>query len=262
MIELKNVSVCVHKGKEHEKTILKNIYLTLEKGEFVTVIGSNGAGKSTLLNTLSGEYLPTHGQVLFNKHDVSGLDASKRAPWVARVFQDPLTGTCSDLSIAENMSLGKNRGKPSTLAQALTSEDRAQFQALLKTLNLDLDNRLDAPIGTLSGGQRQAISLLMATLAPLDILLLDEHTSALDPKTAAFVMHLSEKIIKENNLCALMVTHSLQQALMSGTRTIMLHAGEIIYDVRGEERRHLSIHDLLQQFERHKVDEDGLLLQR
>lgn len=261
MIILKNVKVTYNAGSMTEKKALRGVDLKISEGEFITVIGSNGAGKSTILNTLAGEALPTSGSIKIGNVDLTNTPAHKRAGMVARVFQDPLAGTCADLTIAENLALAERRGFSRGLNLALSRSKRDEYKALLSRLKLGLDNRLDSLMGSLSGGQRQAISLLMATLSPLKILLLDEHTSALDPKTAAFVMQLTETIIAEKNLTALMVTHSLHQALQSGTRTIMLHEGKIMYDVSGEERKKLTPQDLLARFGS-SVDDDRLLLRQ
>lgn len=259
MITLKNVRVTFGSGTVLEKKALRGINLSIEEGEFITVIGSNGAGKSTLLNAISGETLPSSGHIHIGNQDVTTWPASKRAKMVARVFQDPLAGTCGDLTIAENLSLAESRGLCRGIGRALNRSRRGHYREILSRLNLGLENRLDTLVGTLSGGQRQAVSLLMASQSPLQILLLDEHTSALDPKTAAFVMKLTEQVVAEKKLTALMVTHSLQQALQVGTRTVMLHEGKVIFDVSGKQRAALSVHDLLEQFGS-SVDDDRLLL--
>lgn len=260
MIILKNVKVTYGAGTMIEKKALRGVDLKIGAGEFITVIGSNGAGKSTILNAIAGEVLPTSGSIKIGDVDLTKAPSYDRAGMVARVFQDPLAGTCADLTIAENLALAERRGFSRGLNLALSRAKRDEYKHILSRLKLGLDDRIDALMGSLSGGQRQAISLLMATLSPLKILLLDEHTSALDPKTAAFVMNLTETIVAEKNLTALMVTHSLHQALQSGTRTIMLHEGKIIYDVAGEERQKLTPKDLLARFGS-SVDDDRLLLQ-
>jgi putative tryptophan/tyrosine transport system ATP-binding protein len=261
MISLNNLQVTFSKGTIMEKQALRGIDLQINEGEFVTVIGSNGAGKSTLLNAISGETLPTAGTLMIDEDDVTNLPSYARAHLVARVFQDPLAGTCGDLTIAENMALAERRGKKRGLAKALRRSNQQKFQETLSRLNLGLEDRLNTSMGMLSGGQRQAVSLLMATLSPLKILLLDEHTSALDPKTAAYVMDLTQKMIIEKKLTALMVTHSLHQALHYGTRTIMLHEGRLIYDVAGKERSKLTPQDLMKQFGT-SMDDDRLLLDK
>lgn len=260
MITLSDIHVVFSPDTIRERKALTGLSLSISEGEFLTVIGSNGAGKSTLLNTIAGEILPTSGTIMIDDDNVSQKPSFARANAVARVFQDPLAGTCGDLTVAENMALAQARGHKRGFKKALSRARRESFRDLVAGLKLGLENRLDTPMAALSGGQRQAISLLMATLSPLKILLLDEHTSALDPKTADFVMDLSKRIIAEHKLTALMVTHSLQQALDVGTRTVMLHEGHVIFDVSGEKRATLTVADLLAQFGKN-VDDDRLLLQ-
>lgn len=259
MIFLKNISVHFGKGGPAFRVALNNLSLKIEESEFITVIGSNGAGKSTLLNTIAGEFSPASGQIWIDDEDVTAATTNKRAEHVARVFQDPVAGTCAHLTIAENLALAKARGHLRSLKGAINTNSCHEFKSLLKPLNLNLEDRLDTQMAMLSGGQRQAISLLMATLSPLKILLLDEHTAALDPKTSKFVMDLTQKIVKEKGLTALMVTHSLASALQYGTRTIMLHEGKLIYDVSGEDRKKLTPQDLMNQFGS-TIDNDRLLL--
>lgn len=249
MIHLDTITVTFGKGTILETKALDAINLKIEDGEFVTVIGSNGAGKSTLLNTLSGEVQVDQGAVTIDQKDVSHLETQERSHLVARVFQDPMMGTCATLSIEENMALAAKRGYGRGLGPSITHELRDLFKRELSCLNLGLESRLEEPIGRLSGGQRQAISLVMAVMNPTKILLLDEHTAALDPKTAAFVMGLTNDIIKNRGLTTLMVTHSMQQALAFGTRTIMMHQGKIIFDCKGNERKKYSIGDLLNLFD-------------
>lgn len=264
MISLDNIHVTFGEGTPLETRAVRGISLDIQEGEFVTVIGSNGSGKSTLLNTLSGETLPTSGKVVVGDQDVTNWSTSQRAKLIARVFQDPLAGSCENLSIEENMALAWYRGRPRGFASALNNENRETFKKQLSRLGLDLENRLKDKMGLLSGGQRQAISLLMSALQPATILLLDEHTAALDPKTAAFVIDLTCQIIDENKLTSLMVTHSMQQALEVGTRTIMLHEGKIVFDVKGEERKGLTVVDLLDLFKQNQqgeeLSDDSLLL--
>ncbi len=259
MISLKKISIHFGEGTAAFRIALKNLSLNIEEGEFVTVIGSNGAGKSTLLNTIAGEFTPSSGQIFIDEEDVTKESTNLRAKHVARVFQDPVAGTCAHLTIAENLALALCRGKNRSLKSAVNRSSRDYFQSVLQPLNLNLENRLDTQMAMLSGGQRQAVSLLMATLSPLKILLLDEHTAALDPKTSRFVMDITEKIIKNKKLTALMVTHSLSSALKYGTRTIMLHEGKLIKDISGEERALLTPQDLMQQFGS-SLDSDRLLL--
>lgn len=265
MMRLEDIRVVFNEHTPLENIAIQKINLTIREGEFVTVIGSNGAGKSTLLNVISGDTSITSGKISINNEDVTNQSVSDRARMVARVFQDPMTGTCESLTIEENMALAYGRGQKSGLGlgAAINDERRKIFKEHLATLNLGLENRLGDSMGLLSGGQRQAISLLMSSLQPSKILLLDEHTAALDPKTANFVLQLTEQIVTQNKLTTMMVTHSMQQALTYGTRTIMLHQGEIMLDVSGDVRKNLSISDLLELFEHKrgaKVSDDALLL--
>ena len=260
MITLQNVCVTFSPTPLTQKRALHQIDLTIEEGDYITVIGTNGAGKSTLLNVIAGEIIPQNGQILVDQEDVTDLPSYRRSQSVARVFQDPLAGTCGDLTIFENLALAFFRGKRRSLRPALHHSIRDFFQSQLARLKLGLENRLETPMALLSGGQRQAVSLLMATLSPLKILLLDEHTSALDPKTAAFIMDLTQTIVSDQHLTTLQVTHSLNQALTYGNRTIMLHEGRIILDIKSPERDRLTIHDLLEKFGS-AVDDDRILLQ-
>jgi putative ABC transport system ATP-binding protein len=259
MIHLQKINVHFGKGTAAFRVAIDNLDLRIQEGEFLTVIGSNGAGKSTLLNTIAGEVIPDSGQIHIDDEVVTQQTTNLRAQHVARVFQDPVAGTCANLTIAENLALALRRGKNRSLNQAVGPESRSLFKELLKPLNLSLENRLDNLMAMLSGGQRQAVSLLMATSSPLKILLLDEHTAALDPKTSKFVMELTNRIVKEKGLTTLMVTHSLSQALQYGSRTIMLHEGRLICDVAGNERAKLTPQDLMRQFG-DTVDNDRLLL--
>ena len=248
MIHLEALSIIFEKGTVLEKRVLQKIDLIIPSGQFVTVIGSNGAGKSTLLKAIAGECLPDSGRIILGSSDVSRVKDVKRSKSVARVFQDPLMGTCGDLTVCENLALAYRRGKSHGLASASPKNLRDLFQRHLEKLNLGLENRLNSSMALLSGGQRQAISLLMATLSSSEVLLLDEHTAALDPKTAHIIMDMTQNLIQEQKITTLMVTHSLHQALSYGTRTLMLHEGRIIYDVSGSERSHLTIDDLLKKF--------------
>lgn len=263
MLKASNLKITFHPGTPIENRALRGLNLTIPTGEFVTVIGSNGAGKSTFLNALSGDLMLDSGSISIDEQDVTRLTAWQRSHLVARVFQDPLAGTCEALTIEENMALAWRRGANRRLGFAVNSELRDLFRDKLRLLNLGLENRLADSIGLLSGGQRQAVSLLMASLQPSRILLLDEHTAALDPKTAAFVLELTAKIVKENKLTAMMVTHSMRQALDYGSRTVMLHEGQVILDVSGPERQGMDVPDLLQMFERTRgeaLSDDALLL--
>lgn len=263
MIQLENIQVTFNPGTPLETQALKGINLTIPTGQFVTVIGSNGAGKSTLLNTISGDILPNQGRILINEKVVTHWATHRRAQLVARVFQNPLMGSCANLTVEENLALAGRRGKSHRLWPALKRPLRTEFQQRLASLGLGLEKRLQDRMGLLSGGQRQAISLLMATLAPNQILLLDEHTAALDPKTANQILQLTQKIVTDRQLTTLMVTHSMRQALEFGDRTLMLHEGRIILDISGPERNHLTVQDLLNLFEElqgESLTDDALLL--
>lgn len=250
MIRLDNLTVVFNAGTTLEKKVLKNLSLNIEENEFVTVIGGNGAGKSTLLGALTGDVRVTKGRILFDGEDVTGYSPTKRSHLVARVFQDPLKGTCGNLTVEENLALALKRGQNRSLSKAITKDLREQMAHHLSRLHLGVEKRLRDPIGSLSGGQRQAISLIMAVLSPSKILLLDEHTAALDPRTAAFIIQLTKEIVESKKLTTLMVTHSMHQALDVGTRTIMLDEGEVVFDVAGKDRSTLTPHDLLGEFEK------------
>lgn len=263
MISVKDIKVVFGRGTPLQKQALNGVSLTIEEGSFVTVIGSNGAGKSTLLGVLAGDVLPSEGSVLIGKTDVTRKSTSARAGLVARVFQDPLTGSCGALSIEENLALAARRGEKRGLASALGGNRRDYFRERIAELNLGLENRLKDRMDLLSGGQRQAVSLVMATLAGSEVLLLDEHTAALDPGMAEFVMNLTQKIVSERKLTTMMVTHSMRQALDYGHRTIMLHGGEIVLDVAGDNRKNLQVEDLIAMFRKMRgqtLDDDALLI--
>jgi putative ABC transport system ATP-binding protein len=263
MLRAQRLEVTFHPGTPIENRVLRGLDLEIPTGQFVTVIGSNGAGKSTFLNAVSGDVIVDRGTLHIDGRDVTRLPAAQRAGLVARVFQDPMAGTCESLTIEENMALAWRRGEPRGFRFCVNRSLRERFREQLATLRLGLENRLSDRIGLLSGGQRQAVSLLMASLRPSRILLLDEHTAALDPKTAAFVLDLTARIVEGAQLTAMMVTHSMRQALDFGSRTVMLHEGRAILDVSGPERRHMRVEDLLHLFERtrgERCDDDKLLL--
>ena len=236
MITVNDLKITFNAGTPLENQALKGIHLTIPESQFVTVIGSNGAGKSTFLNALAGECLSPKCSIALDGEDIGTWPVEKRAPHIARVFQDPLMGTCEDLTIEENLSLAQARVKTRGLGVAAKRQYRNRFRSKLKLLQLGLEDRLNDKIGLLSGGQRQAVSLLMASLQPMKLLLLDEHTAALDPKTGSFILKLTEEIVNESKLTALMVTHSMNQALAVGSRTIMLHQGKIALDVEASRR--------------------------
>ncbi len=263
MIEIRAVTVRFGAGTPDERCALDAVNLSIPAGQFVTVIGSNGAGKSTLLNTLSGDVRPYRGQVLIDGTDVTDWPGHRRAPLVARVFQDPLAGTCDALTIEENLALAAGRGRARGLRPASNAALRARCREGLARLGLGLENRLGDRIGLLSGGQRQVASLVMSAMQPMKVLLLDEHTAALDPRTAAFVLRLTDEIVGRDRLTTLMVTHSMRQALDHGDRTVMMHEGKVALDVAGPERAALDVPDLLALFERVRgetISDDALLL--
>ncbi|WP_068638339.1 ABC transporter ATP-binding protein [Thauera butanivorans] len=263
MLKAQDLHLTFNPGTPIETQALRGMSLVIPSGQFVTVIGSNGAGKSTFLNAVSGEQKVDSGSI-----EIDGIDMTRQPVWararhVARVFQDPLAGTCEDLTIEENMALAKMRGRRRGLSFAVKPALREEFRAQLATLGLGLENRLSDRIGLLSGGQRQAVSLLMAALQPSRLLLLDEHTAALDPRTAAFVLELTVRIVAEHKLTTMMVTHSMRQALDVGQRTVMLHQGRVVLDVSGKEREGMDVHHLLEMFEKVRgevLDDDKLLL--
>lgn len=248
MLELKEIYKTFNPNTPSEKKALNGVNLTLEPGDFVTIIGGNGAGKSTMLNAISGVWPIDRGQILIDGVDVTKLPEHKRAIYLGRVFQDPMNGTAADMEIEENLALAYRRGQTRGLRWGITAKERGEYKELLKTLDLGLETRLRAKVGLLSGGQRQALTLLMATLKKPKVLLLDEHTAALDPKTAAKVLELSDRIIAEDGLTALMVTHNMKDAIVHGNRLIMMSEGRIILDIKGEEKKKLTVEDLLQKF--------------
>lgn len=247
MIELINVKKSFGDGTDR-KTVLNGVNLKLEKGDFVTVIGGNGAGKSTLLNAIGGSIFVDEGKIIIGGKDITRTPEHKRAAFLGRVFQDPLNGTAADMQIIENLALAKRRRKRKTLRWCIGKNETEEYKALLKEFDLGLEERLTQKVGTLSGGQRQAITLLMASLSSSELLLLDEHTAALDPKTAEKVLRLTNEIIARENLTALMITHNMTDALKCGNRLIMMDGGRVVYDVRGEEKLKLTVNDLIEKF--------------
>ncbi|MDD6565128.1 MAG: ABC transporter ATP-binding protein [Clostridiales bacterium] len=248
MLKITNISKTFNTGTVNEKRALTNLSLTLNEGDFVTIIGGNGAGKSTLMNSICGVFYVDSGSIVIDNVDVTRLPEHKRAKYLGRVFQDPMMGTAADMQIMENMSLAYRRGKSHGLSWALTSKEKKIYKETLSQLGLGLENRMGSKVGLLSGGQRQALTLLMAVAQKPKLLLLDEHTAALDPKTAEKVLELSDKFIKENNLTAMMITHNMKDAIAHGNRLIMMHEGRIIYDVSGDEKKNLTVEDLLKKF--------------
>lgn len=263
MLKASDIHVTFNPGTPIETRALQGLSLEIPTGQFITVIGTNGAGKSTFLNAVSGDLRVDRGSILIDNSEVTGMPAWRRAGMVARVFQDPMAGTCEDLTIEENMALAQCRGSKRGLGRAVRDNQRELYREQLARLGLGLENRLGDLIGLLSGGQRQAVSLLMAALQPSRILLLDEHTAALDPRTADFVLQLTRRIVEENRLTTMMVTHSMRQALDIGDRTVMLHQGQVVLDVSGEQRKGMQVADLLQMFEQvrgEQISDDALLL--
>ncbi len=250
MLEIKEISKTFNAGTVNEKTALNGVSLTLNDGDFVTVIGGNGAGKSTLLNAVAGVWPVDQGSISIDGVDVTHLPEYKRARYIGRVFQDPMMGTAATMQIEENLALARRRGKPRSLRPGITAAEREEYKELLKSLNLGLEDRLTAKVGLLSGGQRQALTLLMATLQKPKLLLLDEHTAALDPKTAAKVLEVTDRIIRQERLTTLMITHNMRDAIAHGNRLIMLYEGRIAVDVSGEDKERLTVEDLLGMFEK------------
>ena len=248
MLEIKGVYKTFNPGSVNEKHALNGLDIVLNEGDFVTVIGGNGAGKSTFLNAVAGVWPVDAGKIRIDGKDVTALPEYKRAKYLGRVFQDPMTGTAANMQIEENLALAARRGRRRGLRWEVTKGEREKYRDLLTSLDLGLEDRLTAKVGLLSGGQRQALTLVMATLVKPKLLLLDEHTAALDPKTAAKVLEITDKVIAENNLTAIMITHNMSDALKHGNRLIMMNDGKIIFDVSGEEKKNLTVEDLLHKF--------------
>ena len=257
MLHINHIAKTFNPGTITEKKALLDVHLHLKPGDFVTVIGGNGAGKSTTLNAVAGVFPVDTGTIEIGDVDVTNLPEHKRAKYLGRVFQDPMTGTAATMNIEENMALALRRGEPHTLRWGITNRERDLYRTQLEPLGLGLENRLSSKVGLLSGGQRQALTLLMATIKKPQLLLLDEHTAALDPKTAAKVLELTDTIIKRDNLTAMMVTHNMKQAIEYGNRLIMMHEGRIVVDIEGEEKKKLSVRDLLEKF---NISNDRMLL--
>ena len=248
MLEIKNISKTFNAGTINEKRALDNLSLKLDEGDFVTVIGGNGAGKSTMLNAVAGVWKPDLGQVFIGGVDVTKMPEHKRAKFLGRVFQDPMIGTAANMQIEENLAIAMRRGNRRTLKWFITKKERESYREKLAELGLGLEDRLKSKVGLLSGGQRQALTLLMASLKTPKLLLLDEHTAALDPKTAAKVLELTDKIVNENKLTTLMITHNMNDAIAHGNRLIMLSDGKLILDIKGEEKKHLTVESVLAKF--------------
>ena len=255
MLEVKNIYKTFNPGTINEKIALNGLSLKLNEGDFVTVIGGNGAGKSTLLNAVAGVWPVDEGQIVIDGTDVTKFSEHKRAAYLGRVFQDPMTGTAATMGIEENLALARRRGTKRGLRKGITQQEREEYKELLKVLGLGLENRLTSKVGLLSGGQRQALTLLMATLKKPKLLLLDEHTAALDPKTASKVLEITDMIVNRDHLTTLMITHNIKDAIAHGNRLIMLMDGKVILDIQGEEKKKLTVKNLLDKFEQASGEE-------
>lgn len=263
MLKITGVHKTFNPSTINEKKALSGIDLTLESGDFVTVIGGNGAGKSTILNMIAGVYPVDCGNIIIDGNNITKLPEYKRAKYIGRVFQDPMNGTAADMQIAENLAIAARRGKRRGLKNGVTKKEKEEYSDMLKELDLGLETRLTSKVGLLSGGQRQALTLLMATMKQPKLLLLDEHTAALDPKTAKKVLDLTKKIVDKNKLTTIMITHNMKDAIKTGNRLIMMNEGKIIYDVRDEEKANLTTKDLLEKFKNtsgEEFDNDRMLL--
>ncbi len=249
MLDIIDVHKTFNPGTINEKVALDGVNLHIDTGDFCTVIGGNGAGKSTMLNAVAGVWPVDQGAIVLEGQNITGIPEHKRAAFLGRVFQDPMTGTAATLEIEENLALAARRGKRRTLGWSITRQEKEKYRELLKLLDLGLEDRLTSKVGLLSGGQRQALTLLMATLQQPKLLLLDEHTAALDPKTAEKVLRITDQIIAENHLTTLMITHNMKDAIAHGNRLIMMHEGKVILNISGEEKKKLTIADLMHQFE-------------
>ena len=257
MLEIKEIWKTFNAGTVNEKQALRGVSLTLKDGDFCTVIGGNGAGKSTMLNAVAGTFSVDSGAIVIDGVDVTRLPEHKRAKFIGRVFQDPMMGTAPTMQIEENLALAARRGQRRGLKWGITAVERADYRELLRSLDLGLEDRMTAKVGLLSGGQRQALTLLMAALKRPKLLLLDEHTAALDPKTAAKVLTLSDQIVEENGLTTLMITHNMKDAIQHGNRLIMMDAGRVVVDISGEEKKKLTVPDLLALFSRASGSEEA-----
>lgn len=265
MLELKNVSKTFAKGTVNEHKALDNINLNLDRGDFVTIVGSNGAGKSTLFNMICGTFMQDAGKITLDGEDISFMPEHKRAKMIGRVFQDPMKGTAPNMTIEENLALAYSRSGSGFLSSAVSSKNRKKFREALSGFDMGLEDRMKTKIGLLSGGQRQVITLLMCTIVTPKLLLLDEHTAALDPVTADKVMAITNKIVKENNITTMMITHNMSQALTTGTRTIMMDSGSIIIDLDSKARSQMEVSDLLELYKEKQdkaFDNDRILLQK
>lgn len=257
VLTLKGITKQFNKGTANQNTVLNQLSLEVEKGDFITIIGGNGAGKSTLLNSIAGNFMIDHGTVMLGNRDLTTLKEEKRAEFIGRVFQDPVMGTAPRMTVGENLAIAYRRGKKRSLRKGTTDKEREYFKSILFELGLGLENRLDSEMGLLSGGQRQAIALLMATMNKPELLLLDEHTAALDPNTAKIVLEITQKRIEQEELTALMITHNMNDALKYGNRLIMLDSGRVIVDISGEKKKNLTVADVLVLFQTATDKENG-----
>ncbi len=260
MLEIKNVSKTFNAGTANERKVFSDLSLTVSEGDFITIIGSNGAGKSTLFNLICGTFLPDGGSILLNGEDITYRPEYKRSKKIGRLFQDPMKGTAPGMTIEENLSLSSGRGG---WFSSTTSKERKMFRERLSVLGMGLEHRMNQPVGLLSGGQRQALTLLMATFHPPKLLLLDEHTAALDPGSAEKILDMTKRIVSENNITCMMITHNMSQALELGNRTLMMQNGNILLDVHGKERAGMTVDDLLSRFKEsagQRLDNDRMLL--
>lgn len=263
MLKVENISKVFNKDTVNEKKAITNLNLHLNEGDFLTIIGSNGAGKSTLLNCIAGTYQIDDGNIVLDGNDITKLKQFERAKYIARVFQDPLLGTAADMEIQENLSLALHRGEKRNLRYGITNKEKELFKQNLSLLNLHLEDRLTSKVGLLSGGQRQGLTLLMATIKKPSLLLLDEHTAALDPITARNVLEITNKLVNENHITTIMVTHNMQDAIDYGNRLIMMNDGKIIFDISGEQKKKLKREDLINKFAQitnSELNNDAMLL--
>lgn len=264
MLTIEKLSKTFYIGTVNENSVINDLDLKINEGDFISIIGGNGAGKSTLLNLIAGVHFPEAGRISLDSNDVTRLAEHKRAKYISRVFQDPLLGTAGEMSIAENLAMAKRKGKRRGLSWWTNKEEEKEFKELLKTLDLGLEQRIQTKVKLLSGGQRQALSLIMATMTSPRLLLLDEHTAALDPKTAATIMHETERIVNEKKLTTLMITHNMRHAIEYGNRLIMMNKGRIVLDISGEKKKELSVQNLLSLFQEavgEEMTNDRMLLQ-
>ena len=250
MLELININKNYNPGSVNELCLFKDFNLTVKDGEFVSVVGSNGSGKTSMLNIICGSIAVDSGKILIHGEDITRQKDYIRQRRIGRVYQDPSKGTCPSMTILENMSIAENKGKPYNLGRGVNKAKLEEYREMLRPLNLGLEDKMGVQVGSLSGGQRQALALLMATMTPIDFLILDEHTAALDPKTAEIIMQLTDKVIREKQLTAMMVTHNMRDALHYGNRTVMMHEGRVILDIDRETKSHLQVEDLLMMFEK------------